>query len=247
MASIEHHSSRQQRALSEEVGALEEDKEPDLGDLLGLPPVPVRERYPSGRHKRTKALRKATLVSAQYLLAAYGNPIETMLQMASLPVEELAARLRISLHEAWIERRLLLAMAAPYLVPRMPQGVAILPMTGVDMDNLGTALGPIFAATNEPAPDESGEDGASHPGMAPGANGFDDSQLRARFAREAEAFTGETIEGLATIVVNGAGGAVAPGVSDPTLPAAGPAVKNGEDAFGDLFGPVPARDTPSDR
>jgi hypothetical protein len=46
--------------------------------LLGLPPVPVRERYPSGRHERTKALRKATLVSAQYLIAAYGHPIETM-------------------------------------------------------------------------------------------------------------------------------------------------------------------------
>jgi hypothetical protein len=51
-------------------------------------------------------LRKATLVSAEYLNHRYGHPIETMLQMASIPVEELASRLRISLHEVWIERRL---------------------------------------------------------------------------------------------------------------------------------------------
>jgi hypothetical protein len=208
MASIEHHSSRQQRALADEVRTVQaqEDQtavEPDFGDLLGLPPVPVRERFPCGQPKRTKKLRKATLVSAQYLTAAYGHPIETMLQMAAIPIEELALRLKITLHEAWIERRLLLAMAAPYLVPRMPQGVAVVPMTGVDVDRFGVALGPIFAATSEPAPGENGIDGASHPGAAPGANGFDDPQLRQRIEREAGEvfFARQTIEATAETVV----------------------------------------------
>jgi hypothetical protein len=201
MTSLDFRASATQRRLDEDVqqtdAAEAEEAQADFGTLIGLPPArarPGEDIEGQRRPKRKHALRKATLVSAEYLKARYGHPIETMLQMASIPVEELAARLQISLHEAWIERRLLLAMAAPYLVPRMPSTAVVVPTTGVDINILEANLGKIFAGP-PPAPGEGGSDGESYPGMAPGSNGFDDPQLKGRIEREApKVFDGQIIE-----------------------------------------------------
>jgi hypothetical protein len=196
MASTDSRANKTQRGINGEIhegDVAGDEAQADFGTLIGLPPAPRLGTQPEvQRSKRKHALRKATLISAEYLKARYGHPIETMLQMANIPVEELAARLKISLHEAWIERRLLLAMAAPYLVPRMPSTAVVVPMTGVDVNILEANLGSIFAA---PAPGENGLDGETYPGMAPGSNGFDDPQLRQRVEREAnQVFDRQTIE-----------------------------------------------------
>ena len=62
-------------------------------------------------------MRRRTLVSVQYLLEKFGNPIEGLLRMASYDIDDLAVFLQVSRHEAWIEKRLLLA--ADRALPRL--------------------------------------------------------------------------------------------------------------------------------
>jgi hypothetical protein len=116
-------------------------------DLFGLPVrLPRRHRNsaleePADRPPRQ--VRRHTLVSVTYLLEKFGNPIEGLLRMASYDVDDLALFLQISRHDAWIEKRLLLAMAAPYVVSKMPQGLVVAPVTGLTVTgfNFGGAEG----------------------------------------------------------------------------------------------------------
>jgi hypothetical protein len=112
-----------------------------------------------------KRSRRSTLVSARYLLETFGNPIEGLLRMASFDVEALAEYLQISRHEAWIEKRLCLGMAAPYLVSKMPQGMVVAPAAGLTIAGLEKFFGPASA--------ENDVNGSAPPETAPGEDGFD--------------------------------------------------------------------------
>jgi len=128
-----------------EQGALVAAREAALAaaplDLFGLPVVLPRRsgaRAPDSEpsERRPKQVRRRTLVSVQYLLEKFGNPIEGLLRMASYDIDDLAVFLQVSRHEAWIEKRLLLAAAAPYLVSKMPQGHVIAPAPGLTITGL---------------------------------------------------------------------------------------------------------------
>jgi hypothetical protein len=139
-------------------------------DLVGLPLVLPRrgQRMHSveqGAPRRPKRVRRSTLVSARYLLETFGNPIQGLLRMASFDVEALAEYLQISRHEAWIEKRLCLGMAAPYLVSKMPQGMVVAPAAGLSITGLEKFFGP--------APDQNDVDSGTPPETAPGEGGFD--------------------------------------------------------------------------
>jgi hypothetical protein len=98
-----------------------------------------------------RQVRRNTLVSVKYLLEKFGNPIEGLLRMASYDVDDLAVFLQCSRHDAWIEKRLLLALAAPYVVSKMPQGMVVAPMTGL------TVTGFDFGAASRDIENVSGE------------------------------------------------------------------------------------------
>jgi hypothetical protein len=66
-------------------------------------------------------------------LKKYSNPVETLLQRASIGDEELALRLGISKHQAWIEQRSDLMACAPYLISRAPVAVNIKPATRLEL------------------------------------------------------------------------------------------------------------------
>jgi hypothetical protein len=76
-----------------------------------------------------KRVRGHTMVSVKFLLEKFGNPIEGLLRVASYDVDDLALFLQCSRHDAWIEKRLLLALAALYVVSKMPQGMVLAPLT----------------------------------------------------------------------------------------------------------------------
>jgi hypothetical protein len=112
-------------------------------DLFGLPVVlPQRGRNAAEPADRApKQVRRRTLVSVRFLLEKFGNPIEGLLRMASYDVDDLAVFLQCSRHDAWIEKRLLLALAAPYVVSKMPQGMVVAPVAGLRVTgfNFGAA------------------------------------------------------------------------------------------------------------
>ena len=156
-----------------EQGALVAAREAALAaaplDLFGLPVVLPRRsgaRAPDSEpsERRPKQVRRRTLVSVQYLLEKFGNPIEGLLRMASYDIDDLAVFLQVSRHEAWIEKRLLLAAAAPYLVSKMPQGHVIAPAPGLTITGFNFADPPgttADIATNNragkgAAPDDTG-------------------------------------------------------------------------------------------
>jgi hypothetical protein len=136
-------------------------------DLFGLPVVlPGRSgaRAPDGEpgERRPKQVRRRTLVSVQYLLEKFGNPIEGLLRMASYDIDDLAVFLQVSRHEAWIEKRLLLAAAAPYLVSKMPQGHVIAPAPGLTITGFNFADPP--PGTTADATINGAGNGAAAPG-----------------------------------------------------------------------------------
>ena len=102
-------------------------------DLFGLPVVlPQRGRNAAEPADRApKQVRRRTLVSVRFLLEKFGNPIEGLLRMASYDVDDLAVFLQCSRHDAWIEKRLLLALAAAFVVSKMPQGMVVAPVAGL--------------------------------------------------------------------------------------------------------------------
>jgi hypothetical protein len=164
-------------------------------DLFGLPPVLPRRAngYVEPGEPRALKVRRHTIVSVKFLLERFGNPVEGLLRMASYNVEDLAAFLGISKHEAWVEKRLLLAMAAPYLVSKMPQGVVVAPMTGL------TIAGFNFGGS---APGEAGADGVAPQGAAPGEHGFVDQAL-IKELKEEVTIDGEAVEIPSTDLVGG--------------------------------------------
>lgn len=89
-------------------------------DLLGLRDVPEDKR-PRGRPKG--AISRRTQAIADYLLAKYHDPLEGLMQMASLGVEEMASALGCTRAEAFAEKRLCIIAALPYLHRRMPLAV----------------------------------------------------------------------------------------------------------------------------
>jgi hypothetical protein len=158
-----------------EQGALVAAREAALAaaprDLFGLPVVLPRRsgaRAPNGEpsERRPKQVRRRTLVSVQYLLEKFGNPIEGLLRMASYDIDDLAVFLQVSRHEAWIEKRLLLAAAAPYLVSKMPQGHVIAPAPGL------TITGFNFA---DPPPGTTADDATNY-GAGNGAAALGDTE-----------------------------------------------------------------------
>ena len=109
---------------------LEEPEQLELAALLGLParrdqPLEEQraeiERRGPGRPKGSR--NKRTVATAEYLLARYRNPVEGLLQMGMVGVEELSKRLGCTPFEAWQEIRLCLGAAAPYVVQRQPIAV----------------------------------------------------------------------------------------------------------------------------
>jgi hypothetical protein len=154
-----------------EQGALVAAREAALAaaprDLFGLPVVLPRrsgERAPDSEpsERRPKQVRRRTLVSVQYLLEKFGNPIEGLLRMASYDIDDLAVFLQVSRHEAWIEKRLLLAAAAPYLVSKMPQGHVIAPAPGLTITGFNLADPP--GTTADIATNNRAGKGAAAPG-----------------------------------------------------------------------------------
>ena len=117
-------------------------------DLFGLPVVlPRRGRNgdePPDRPMRQ--VRRNTLVSVKFLLEKFGNPIEGLLRMASYEIDDLALYLQCSRHDAWIEKRLLLAMAAPYLMSKMPQGMVVAPISGLTVTGFNFGAAPAASA-----------------------------------------------------------------------------------------------------
>jgi hypothetical protein len=89
-------------------------------DLLGLRDVPEAKR---GRGRPPGARNRSVQDVADYLLAKYRDPLETLVQMAGAGVEELAAALGCSRLEAWQEKRHAAVAALPYIRQRQPQAV----------------------------------------------------------------------------------------------------------------------------
>jgi hypothetical protein len=165
-------SDKGQATQELEQGALVAAREAALAaaprDLFGLPVVLPRSsgaRAPDDEpgERRPKQVRRRTLVSVQYLLEKFGNPIEGLLRMASYDIDDLAVFLQVSRHEAWIEKRLLLAAAAPYLVSKMPQGHVIAPAPGLTITGFNFADPPPGTTADNVTSHRAGN-GAAAPG-----------------------------------------------------------------------------------
>jgi hypothetical protein len=101
------------------------EPQPDFGELLGLPAVPEtaqarlarRPGRPAGaRNKRAEAL-------AVELERRFGSALLRAYAIATMPTDELAARLGCHPIEALQEQRLQLQVAAPYVYQRQPLAV----------------------------------------------------------------------------------------------------------------------------
>jgi hypothetical protein len=96
-------------------------------DLLGMPSLSelqesmVAARRGPGRPKGARNRR--TTATVDYLLARHTMPLEGLLSMAEMGVDELAKRLKCSPLEAWQEKRLCWAAALPYCHQR--QAIAV--------------------------------------------------------------------------------------------------------------------------
>lgn len=110
-------------AIVDELGAgddLAAASQAEQLDLLGLSigDGAVRQR---GRPQGSRNLRNQRI--ANYLLARYRDPLEGLVAMAALGVDELAASLGCSRAEAFAEKRLCAVAAIPYLHQRQPLAV----------------------------------------------------------------------------------------------------------------------------
>lgn len=110
-------------AIADELGAgddLAAASQAEQLDLLGLSihDGAVRSR---GRPQGSRNLRNQRI--AGYLLTKYRDPLEGLVAMAGLGVDELAAALGCSKAEAWAEKRLCAVAAIPYLHQRQPLAV----------------------------------------------------------------------------------------------------------------------------
>lgn len=97
-----------------------ETEQLDLAGALGLPPPKRAARAPG---RPPGAINRATERIASYLLAKYRDPLEGLVQMAGMGVDELASMLGCTAFEAWQEKRLCIAAALPYLHRRQPIAV----------------------------------------------------------------------------------------------------------------------------
>ena len=105
-----------------EAPAIDGDQLELLPDLLGLPEVPVERRGP-GRPKGAR--NKRTEEWTAYLLGRYHSPLEALLQLGLMPVQELARSLNCTMIEALAEKRQALAAILPYLHQRQPIAVDV--------------------------------------------------------------------------------------------------------------------------
>lgn len=92
----------------------------DLADLLGLREVREERR---GRGRPKGQINRRTEIVAEYLLSKYPDPLEGLIQMCGIGIDELSAALNCTAHEAWAEKRLCIQAVLPYLHRRMPLAV----------------------------------------------------------------------------------------------------------------------------
>lgn len=118
--------------------------EPDLfghAEFLGLPPMPVAQgaaierrrpgRPPGARNRRAEDV-------ARFAIERFGDPLLRQVAIATMPVDELAARLGCSVFEAAQEQRLSALAVLPYLHRRQPQAVDLSASGAVSLTiNLG--------------------------------------------------------------------------------------------------------------
>lgn len=111
----------------EQLDLLDGDDDPQ--DALGLPALTdlqaamIAARRGPGRPKGARNRRtEATLA---YLMARHRMPLEGLLAMAEMEVEELAMRLKCSPLDAWQEKRLCWIAALPYCHQRQPLAVDV--------------------------------------------------------------------------------------------------------------------------
>jgi hypothetical protein len=125
-----------------EVIAERETLQLDLGDSLGLPALPAGRAPSAGKNggRPAGAVNRRTVVGADFLLRRYGNPIERLLQLATMGVDELASRLGVSKFEAWCEQRKCLVEAAPYLMSKQPTAIAVANVPGLVLGGMGAVI-----------------------------------------------------------------------------------------------------------
>ena len=106
------------------------DDAEQLALSLGLDLARVRKRG-VGRPAGRRNVRNQRV--ADYLLSKYPDPLEGLVQMASMPLEALASALGCSRFEAAQEQRLCRLGALPYLHQRMAIAVDMTHRTQVDL------------------------------------------------------------------------------------------------------------------
>ena len=107
-------------------------------DMLGL--ALPQDRRPRGRPAGQRNVRVQR--TADYLLARYRDPLEGLVAMAAMGVDELASALGCTKLEAFGEKRQCATAAIPYLHSRMPIAVNV----SVDLPMLVMADPRDFAA-----------------------------------------------------------------------------------------------------
>jgi hypothetical protein len=113
-------------AVLDELGAGEdviaEATQLELAEQLGLRPIPER---PAGTGTRAGRRNVRNQRIADYLIRRHGDPLETLVMMAQMGVEELVAALGCTRGEAWAEKRLAALGTLPYLHQRQPLAVQV--------------------------------------------------------------------------------------------------------------------------
>lgn len=97
-----------------------ETEQLDLLAMIGVHQMRAVER-PRGRPPG--AINRRTERVAEYLLSKYPDPLEGLMQMASLGIEEMCAALGCTRMEAFQELRLCRLAALPFVHRRMPQAI----------------------------------------------------------------------------------------------------------------------------
>lgn len=101
------------------------EQEEEQLDLIGAPEtaavIQIREKRGPGR--RPGARNKRTVEMANYLLNRYASPLEVLMQIATMRVDELSASIGCTKLEALQEKRHAALAALPYIHQKQPVAV----------------------------------------------------------------------------------------------------------------------------